>query len=104
MPGHRALTRTPYGARSFAAHCAKLITAALLALYGGSVCEPICPATLARNSIVPDRAAISAGANACAVFAAPTTLTLSTRGQSSGVRFQNGNPNLPDPIATAKTT
>src|SRR5437870_5131459 len=104
MPGQRVLTRTPCGARSFAAHCAKLISAALLALYGGSVCEPICPATLARNSIVPDLASISEGANAEATFTAPTTLTFSTRGQSSGVRFQNGKPNFPEPTPTAKTT
>src|ERR1044071_8870328 len=45
IPGERALTRTPWGARSLAAHCTKLISPALAALYGGSVCEPIWPAT-----------------------------------------------------------
>src|SRR5262245_40823806 len=102
IPGQRVLTRTPNGARSFAAHWAKLISAALLALYGGSVCEPIWPATRDRKSMDPDRASISAGAKACATFTAPTTLTFSTRGQSSGVRFQNGKPNFPEPTPTAK--
>ena len=70
MPGQSVLTRTPNGARSLAAHWAKLMIAAFDALYGGSVCEPICPATDARNSIVPDFASTSTGAKAWATLAA----------------------------------
>src|SRR5262249_53643513 len=103
MPGQRVLTRTPYGARSLAAHWAKLMTAAFDALYGGSVSEPIGPPTDARNTIGPDRAWTSAGAKAWATWAAPTTLTSRIRCQSAGCRFQNGNPYFPEPIATAKT-
>src|SRR6516165_9530142 len=99
MPGHSALTRTPYGARSLAAHCAKLITAAFAALYGGSVCEPIWPATDERNKIEREVLALSPvskraasamnGANACAKFTAPIRLTFSTGSQSEGFSFQN---------------
>ena len=118
MPGQSVLTRTPNGARSLAAHWAKLMTAALAALYGGSVCEPIWPATDERKSIDRDDPAASldsypgpksprprvAGANAWATFTAPSRLTLITRSQSAGSSFQNGKPNLPDPAPTAKTT
>jgi hypothetical protein len=45
MPGQTVLTRTPFGERSFAKHCVKLMLASLEALDGGSVGEPICPAT-----------------------------------------------------------
>src|ERR1700685_3989846 len=52
MPGHTEFTRTPGGARSLPRHCAKLMVAAFAALYGGSVCEPIWPATEAMKTIV----------------------------------------------------
>ena len=104
MPGQSELTRTPNGARSFAAHCAKLISPAFEALYGGSVCEPIWPATEAMNRIVPVLASAIAGAKAWATFTAPIRLTRSTRSQSAGSRFQNGNPNFPEPTPAAWTT
>src|SRR5687767_14431039 len=104
MPGQIVFTRTLWGARSFAAHCAKLMTPALAALYGGSVCEPICPATDARNSSVASPEAINDGANACATWTEPKRFTASTRGQSSGSTFQKGKPNLPDPTPAAHTT
>ena len=55
MPGHSALARMPCGARSRAAHWVKLITAALAALYGGSVGDPIWPATEDRKQKEPRR-------------------------------------------------
>src|SRR6185436_11996249 len=103
MPGLTVLTRTLRGARSFARHCAKLMLAALLALYGGSVCEPICPATEATNTIVPVCRRAIPGATACATCTIPITLTSSTRGQSPGRTFVNGNPNFPDVTAAAWT-
>ena len=97
------------GARSLAAHWAKLITAAFAALYGGSVCDPICPATDESRSIERPEAVASppsaiAGANACATLTAPSRLTRITRSQSAGSSFQNGKPNFPEPAPTAKTT
>src|SRR4051812_42314109 len=101
MPGQIVFTRTPYAARSFAAHWAKLISAALAALYGGSVCEPIWPATEEMNVIVPPRCSASLGAKAWATFTAPSKLTASTRLQSVGARFQKGKPYLPEPTPAA---
>src|ERR1043166_4821039 len=103
MPGQSAFTLTLYGPRSFAAHCMKLISAAFDALYGGSVCEPICPATDAISSIDPARASRNWDVTDWTTFTAHCTLMFITRGASSGVRFQNGNPNLPEPMPTAKT-
>ena len=103
MPGHTVFTRTPWRARSFAMHCAKLMFAALLALYGGSVCDPICPATEAIKTMVPCFRATIPPASACATCTMPMMFTSSTRGQSAGVRLVNGNPNLPDPVAAACT-
>ena len=103
VPGEITFTRTPQGARSRAAHWAKLISPAFDALYGGSVCEPIWPATDEMKSIVPRLAATIAGANAWAAFTAPTRFTRSTGSQSAGVRFQNGKPNLPLPMPAAYT-
>src|SRR4051812_7437985 len=104
MPGQTVFTRTPCGARSFAMHWAKLMLAALLALYGGSVGEPICPAPDDRNTNVPRFASTIRGARAWATFTMPRTLTFSTRGQSAGVKLVNGKPNLPDPTAAQCTT
>jgi hypothetical protein len=77
--------------------------AAFDALYGGSVCEPIWPATDARNTSVPRPRSAIPGATAWATFTIPRTFTRSTRGQSAGVRFVKGNPNLPEPTAAAWT-
>jgi hypothetical protein len=77
---------------------------AFAALYGGSVCEPICPATDERKSIVPFFRSASLGANACATAAAPTRLTRKTRSQSATSSFQKGKPNLPEPTPTANAT
>ena len=66
----------------------------LRALYGGSVCEPICPATEATNTIVPPARSTMCGASACATWVMPMMFTSSTRGQSAGWRFVNGKPNL----------
>src|SRR5208337_3180685 len=71
---------------------------------GGSVCEPIWPATEEMNSSVPAPACTSMGANAWATCTAPMRLTRSTGSQSAGLRFQKGNPNLSEPTPTAKTT
>ena len=101
MPGFTIFTRMLCGAKSFARHCAKLILAALLALYGGSVWDPIWPATDARKIMVPARRSIIPGAMACATLTIPMTFTSSTLGQSPGLRLVKGNPNLPDPIAAA---
>src|SRR4051812_26618106 len=103
IPGQTVFTRTPRGARSLARHWAKLMLAALDALYGGSVCDPICPATDATNTIVPDPRSAMPGATAWATWTMPMTLTRSTPGQSAGRRLVNGKPNLPDPTAAAWT-
>ncbi len=104
IPGFTVFTRTPCGARSFAKHCAKLIFAALLAEYGGSVWDPICPAIDAINTIVPAFRATIPAAHACATCTIPITFTSITRRQSAGSKFVNGKPNFPDPIAAACTT
>src|ERR1700722_5369812 len=99
MPGQTVFTRMPRGARSFAMHCAKLMLAAFDALYGGAVCDPICPATDPTNTIVPLPRPTMCEVIACATLAIPITLTLNTRGQSEGFRLVNGKPNFPEPIA-----
>src|SRR5687768_17636429 len=47
------------------------------------------------------------GVQTCALpisaLTAPVKFTSKTRGQSSGSRFQNGNPNLPEPTPAAYT-
>src|SRR5262245_38692562 len=101
MPGHTVFTRTPCGARSRAMQIAKLMFAAFDALYGGSVGEPTCPATDAMKIIVPLCLSTIPGAIACATFTIPMTLMFKTRGQSVGVKFVNGKPNLPDAAAAA---
>ena len=60
-----------------------------------------CPATDATKTNVPRRCETITGATACATFTIPMTLTCNTRGPSLGERFENGNPNLPEPIAAA---
>ena len=64
MPGQTVFTRMPCGAKSLARHCAKLMFAAFEALYGGSDCEPICPATDATKTNVPLRCETITGATA----------------------------------------
>src|SRR3954454_15701037 len=103
MPGHTVFTRTPCAARSRARHWAKLMFAAFDAEYGGAGGDPICPATDAMKTLVPRLRSTRPGATAWATFTMPSTLTFRTRGQSSGVRFVNGKPNLPDPTAAAWT-
>ena len=75
MPGQTVLTRTPCGARSLARHWAKLMFAAFDAEYGGSVGEPICPATEAMNTIVPRLRSTMPGATAWATLTMPSTFT-----------------------------
>jgi general stress protein 26 len=52
------------------------MTAASAALQGGSVCDPIWPATKDKNNIVPLRASVRVGTNACAAWTTPRRLTL----------------------------
>jgi hypothetical protein len=80
-------------------HWAKLIIAALLALYGGSVWDPICPATDPTKTQVPAPDRTSAGLSAVAMRTIPTMLTSKVRFQSSGESFVKGKPNLLEPIA-----
>src|SRR5215207_1051051 len=104
MPGHSALALMPYAARSRAAHWEKLMTAALAALYGGSVGDPIWPATDDRKQNEPRRWPRSCGTKACAACTHDIRLARSTASQSDGSIDQNGRPSLPDPTPTATTT
>ena len=54
-----------------------------------------------RVGLRPD---LPRGATAWATWTSPITSTSSTRRQSSGSTFVNGNPKCPDPIAAAWTT